>query len=88
MAQNPDLPQNPENAFDPLETLPAPDDNEAWYNRGIALCELKRYEKALASFDKSLEIQPDHDKALNKQGVALVYLGRYEEDLASFHTGN
>ncbi|MGK7948242.1 MAG: tetratricopeptide repeat protein [Xenococcaceae cyanobacterium] len=35
-----------------------PDNDSAWYNRGIALRKLGRYEEAIASYDKALEINP------------------------------
>ncbi|MGB5595240.1 MAG: tetratricopeptide repeat protein, partial [Crocosphaera sp.] len=60
------------------------DDYEAWYNRGIALDDLGRYEEAIASYDKALEIKPDKDEAWNNRGVALYNLGRYEDAIASY----
>ena len=32
-----------------------PDNSETWYNRGLALANLKRFEEAIASWDKTLE---------------------------------
>jgi tetratricopeptide (TPR) repeat protein len=40
-----------------------PDFHEAWYNRGIALGNLGRYEEAIASWDRALEIKPDDHEA-------------------------
>jgi tetratricopeptide (TPR) repeat protein len=40
-----------------------PDDHEAWYNRGIALRNLGRYEEAIASYDKAIQLKPDDHKA-------------------------
>ncbi|MBC6455787.1 MAG: tetratricopeptide repeat protein, partial [Hormoscilla sp. SP5CHS1] len=56
-----------------------PDDYEAWYNRGIALDELSRYDEALASFDKAIEIKPDYQSAWWRRGYALLQLSRYDE---------
>ena len=40
-----------------------PDYAEAFYNRGNALQELKRFDEALASYDKALALKPDHEYA-------------------------
>ncbi len=36
-----------------------PDDDQAWYNRGVVLGNLGRLEEAIASYDKALEFKPD-----------------------------
>jgi len=46
--------------------------------------ELKRYEEALASYDRALAIQPDFAQALSNRGNALYELKRHEEALASY----
>jgi tetratricopeptide (TPR) repeat protein len=57
---------------------------QVWLDRGIVFCDyLKKYEKALESFDRSLNLQPNI--ALHNRGVALSYLGRGEEALASYN---
>ncbi|WP_143288267.1 CHAT domain-containing protein, partial [Calothrix rhizosoleniae] len=61
-----------------------PDQHEAWYNRGVALGYLEKYEEAIASYDKAVEIKPDYDTAWNNRGSALFYLRRYEEAIASY----
>ena len=40
-----------------------PDLHEAWYNRGVALGNLGRYEEAIASYDRAVEIKPDYASA-------------------------
>jgi tetratricopeptide (TPR) repeat protein len=40
-----------------------PNYHEAWFNRGIALDNLGRWEEAIASYDKALEIKPDYHEA-------------------------
>ena len=84
MAHNQDLPQNPDNAFDPFQQLPAPDAHDAWYNRGIALGNLGRFEKAIASYDQAVQIKPDDHKAWYNRGYALGNLDRLEEAIASY----
>jgi tetratricopeptide (TPR) repeat protein len=61
-----------------------PDDDEGWYNRGIALDDLGRYEEAIASYDRAIEIKPDDDGAWNNRGNALDELGRFDEAIASY----
>jgi tetratricopeptide (TPR) repeat protein len=51
---------------------------------GNTLDELGRYEEAIASYDKTIEIKPDDDAAWYNRGFALLNLGRYEEAIASF----
>ena len=55
----------------------------AWYNRGIALHELKRYEDALASFDRAIALDPDGDAAIAGRTRSLTALGRTREALES-----
>ncbi len=56
-----------------------PNYHQAWYNRGIALVNLGRWEEAIASYDKALELKPDKHEAWNNRGIALRNLGRGEE---------
>ena len=48
------------------------------------LGDLRRYEDAIASYDKVLAIKPDYHKAWFNRGYALDKLGRYEEVIASY----
>ena len=61
-----------------------PDYAEALYNRGITLHELKRFEEALASYDRALTLRPDYAEALSNRGLTLHELKRFEEALASY----
>ncbi len=56
------------------------------YKKGIALAKQRKFDEAIACFDKVLEINPNHadallDKAgtLNNVGVALQKKGKYQE---------
>src|SRR5262249_55241750 len=51
---------------------------------GIALHELKRFEEALASFDRALTLRLDFPEALVNRGIALQKLKRLEEAVASY----
>ena len=56
----------------------------AWYNRGLSLSNLGKYEEAIKSYDKVLEIDPDSLYVCNSKGSALNYLGKYEEAVKSY----
>ena len=60
-----------------------PDYAEALYNRGNTLHELKRFEEALASYDRALTVRPDYAQAQNKLGMTLVELGHLSEARAA-----
>ena len=56
---------------------------EVLSNRGVTLHELKRFEEAVASYDRALTLRPDYVEALNNRGNALKALMRFEEALTS-----
>lgn len=45
---------------------------------------MKRYEEAIASYEKALEIKSDKSEAWNNRGNVLAILGHYEEAIESF----
>ena len=49
-----------------------PDYAEALSNRGNTLHELKRFEEALASYDRALTLRPDYAEALSNRGDTLA----------------
>ncbi len=51
-----------------------PDDHDAWYNRGIALGKLGRFEEAIASYDQALKIKPDDHQAWNNRKITVIKL--------------
>jgi tetratricopeptide (TPR) repeat protein len=55
-----------------------------FFNVGNALDDLGRYEEAIASFDKAIEVKPDFHEAWYNRGVALRNLERDEEAIASY----
>ena len=61
-----------------------PDDAAAYFNRGIALGNLKRPVDALASYDRAIALKPDYFEAHNNRAIALVNLKRLEDALESF----
>jgi tetratricopeptide (TPR) repeat protein len=61
-----------------------PDHASAWFNKGVVLGRMGRYDEELASFERALELQPDDADTWGNKGVVLGGMGRYEEALASF----
>lgn len=53
-------------------------------SQGRILAEMKQYEKALASYGRSLEYAPDYFPAQRGRGLALKNLGWYDEAHAQF----
>src|SRR6185437_8850152 len=52
---------------------------EALSNRGASLRALRRYEEALADYDRALALAPRSATTLNNRGVTLAALGRHHE---------
>jgi superkiller protein 3 len=57
---------------------------ELFYEQGLLYRYAEEYAKAIASYDKALEIKPDYHEAWNNRGIALGNLGRLEEAIASY----
>ena len=62
----------------------AADDASAFYNRGIALQELRRFEEAVASYDRAIALKPGYAGTFFNRGNALHALKRFDEALASY----
>ena len=56
-------------------------DARDWLSRGLVLGLLGRYEEALESFDKAIELDPNNALAWLNRGRALYALGRHQEAL-------
>ena len=57
---------------------------ELFYEQALLYRFAEEYAKAIASYDKALEIKPDKDEAWYNRGIALGNLGRLEEAIASY----
>src|SRR5207237_7964984 len=56
--------------------------NSSWYfNIGLTLDELGRFDEALEAYQKALRIEPDDIEALHRMGVDLARLGRFDQAL-------
>ncbi len=58
--------------------------SELFYEQALLYRSAEEYAKAIASYDKALEIKPDKHEAWNNRGNALGNLGRLEEAIASY----
>ena len=57
---------------------------ELFYEQGLLHDSVEEYAKAIASYDKALEIKPALHEAWYNRGCALGNLGRWEEAIASW----
>jgi len=57
---------------------------ELHYNRGNTLVALRRFDDAVASYDKALALKADYASAYNNRGFALQQLERFAEAIASY----
>jgi tetratricopeptide (TPR) repeat protein len=57
---------------------------EDWFKRGLCLSNLKRYEEALVSYNKVIELDPNYAPVWFNQGMVLSQLERYKEALVSW----
>ena len=62
----------------------SPQQPVALNNRGNALVDLKRFEEALASYDRAIALNPGYTEAYYNRGNALLGLQRPAEALASY----
>ncbi|MEG4147112.1 tetratricopeptide repeat protein [Microcoleus sp. Pol12B5] len=58
---------------------------ELFYEQGLLYDYAEEYAKAIASYDKALEIKPDLHEAWYNRGIVLRKLGRLEEAIASYN---
>ncbi len=55
-----------------------------WNGKGLALYDLKRYDEALAAYDRALALDPAYAIAWYSKGLALYALNRHDEALAAY----
>jgi len=57
----------------------APENPEAWNDKGVCLSSLGDHEGAVKCFEKALELNPDYPQAWANIAAACISLGRYDE---------
>ena len=63
-----------------------PDNEVAYYNRGIAYKNMKQYKKAIQDFDKAISLNPNLEAAYINRGVAYMDgLKQYEKAILNFN---
>jgi tetratricopeptide (TPR) repeat protein len=59
-------------------------DASVWFERGVSLSRMKRYEDALASYQRASQIEPKNKTYNISAGYMYAILGRQEESLTCF----
>ena len=62
-----------------------PNEYKYFNDRGVAYKRLGDLEKALADYNKSLEINPHYTNALNNREVVYLEQGHYDQALTDFN---
>ena len=71
------------NAFEMVISL-NPNHYQAWFNKGASLKELRRFEEALISYDKSIELNAKYADAWVNKAAALHELKRFNESIEAY----
>lgn len=61
------------------------DFKETYNGRGIAYANLKKYEEAIANFNKAIGIDENNKDAYNNRGNVYSYLKKYKEAIADYN---
>src|SRR6266568_6936023 len=59
------------------------DHSSAWFEYGVALNRLGRFEESLVAYDRALALDPSNASAHYNRGMTLDELGRFEDALAA-----
>jgi len=57
-----------------------------FYENGLQLSKIGKYEEAVMEFDKTISLKPDHASAWFSKGVSLCKVERYQEAIDCFDT--
>src|SRR5579883_152691 len=55
-----------------------------WFRQGLTAAATESYERAIAYFDRVIEVRPDYYEAWYERGLALEKRGLYRDAIASF----
>ena len=64
-----------------------PDYADAFVNRGVTLHELKRFDEALASYDRAIALRPDYAQAHFNEAVCRMLIGDFDRGWQKFEWG-
>ena len=62
-----------------------PADADAYYNRGDAYSEIGEYEKAVADYNKAIQVDPNDADAYYNRGCTYGEMGEYDKAIADFN---
>jgi tetratricopeptide (TPR) repeat protein len=62
-----------------------PDDANAFFNRGLAYLELRKYQSAINDFSQAIYIDPEMSDAYVSRGNALLELEQYDKGLEDYN---
>jgi protein O-mannosyl-transferase len=65
-------------------TAKSPGNERAHNNLGSALTHCRRFDEAIAQYQKALKIKPDHAQTLNNYGLTLADCGRLDEAIEQY----
>jgi len=54
------------------------------YNRGLALYDMRQYDRAIREFDHAVNAKPDYAPAFNSRGLAYAAIGETRRSLQDF----
>jgi tetratricopeptide (TPR) repeat protein len=57
---------------------------DLWAIKGRILNDLHRYDEAIVSLDRLLQLNPNHAAGWNNKGTALLHRGKYNEAITCF----
>ena len=57
---------------------------DAWYNKGLALADLVKYDEAIKAFNESIRLDPSHAAAWYSKGKALYNQDKYDEAIQAY----
>ena len=60
------------------------DPKYAWSNKGAALFSQGKYDEAIASYDRAIEINPDYKQAWNNKGIVYFNMGKYSDAIVCY----
>ena len=62
-----------------------PNDDDAYYNRGIAYHKLGQYKRAIQDFNKVIQLNPDDNFVYHSRGKSYLKLGQYKLAIQDFN---